>query len=43
MFVYVVIIVLIILLILAYKKYNKLEKDRNYWRDIFTNKYVDDD
>lgn len=38
-----IIIVLTFLLILSHLKRSKLEKDRNYWRNIFTNKYVDDD
>jgi hypothetical protein len=38
-----IIIVLSFLLILSHLKRNKLEKERNYWRNIFTNKYVDDD
>ena len=33
------IFVLIYLLILSHLKRNKLEKERDYWRDIFKNKY----
>ena len=43
MFLTAVIILLIYLLILSHLKRNKLEKQRNYWRNIFTNKYVEDD
>ena len=43
MFLTAIIILLFYLLILSNLKRNKLEKERNYWRNLFKNKYVDND